>query len=90
MPVSGNVAGQAPASPDEAGLPGVVAVPAHPSAPGSGRLFLEARETPGLGRVLPVFSSVRRLVAALGPDQPWALLPLARPGRLPPRPGSSR
>jgi hypothetical protein len=60
------------------GLPGMVAVPAHPGPPGSGRLSLEARETPDLGQVLPAFSSVGQLVAVLGPDQPWAVLPLAR------------
>lgn len=60
------------------GMPGLVAVPAHPGGAGTGRLFLEAREPPRGGRVLPVFSSVRRLVAALGPAQPWAVLPLDR------------
>ena len=60
------------------GIPGAVAVPAHPGAPGSGRLFLEARESPDVGKVLPVFSTVGRLVAALGLAQPWAVLPLAR------------
>ena len=59
-------------------MPGLVAVPAHPGGPGSGRLFLEARESPRSGRVLPVFSTVGRLVAALGPAQPWAVLPLDR------------
>ena len=56
----------------------LVAAPAHPAAPGSGELFLEARRLPGYGRVLPVFSTVGRLVAALGPSQPWAVLPLHR------------
>jgi hypothetical protein len=62
----------------QSGIPGVVAVPAHPGAPGSGRLFLEARESPDVGKVLPVFSTVGRLVAALGLAQPWAVLPLER------------
>ena len=33
---------------------------------------------PGGGQVLPVFSSVGKLVEALGPSQPWAVLPLER------------
>jgi hypothetical protein len=52
-----------------------VAVPAHPGA--GGELLLEARQQPG-GLVLPVFSSVRVLVTALGQSQPWAVVPLAR------------
>lgn len=28
------------------------------------------------GRALPVFTTVKRLVAALGPDQPWVAVPL--------------
>ncbi len=56
----------------------MVAVPTHPGVPGSGRLILEARESPQSGKVLPVFSTVGRLVAALGPAQPWAVLPLDR------------
>jgi hypothetical protein len=70
---NGAVAGALPAGQD--GMPGLVAVPAHPGGPGSGRLFLEARDSPHGGRVLPVFSTVGRLVAALGPAQPWAVLP---------------
>lgn len=49
-------------------------VPAHPGA--GGELIFEARREPG-GLTLPVFSSVRVLVAALGHSQPWAVLPLA-------------
>lgn len=52
----------------------LVAVPAHPGA--GDQLIFEARRQPG-GLVLPVFSSVRALVAALGESQPWAVLPLA-------------
>lgn len=37
--------------------------------------MFEARREPG-GLVLPVFSSVRVLVAALGQSQPWAVLSL--------------
>ncbi len=50
-------------------------VPAHPGA--GDRLLFEARQEPD-GLVLPVFSSVRTLIAALGHAQPWAVLPLAR------------
>jgi hypothetical protein len=53
----------------------MVAVPAHPEA--DDQLILEARRQED-GLVLPVFSSVRALVAALGKSQPWAVLPLAR------------
>lgn len=56
----------------------MVAVPAHPGAAGSGELFLEARRLPGDERVLPVFSTVRKLVDVLGQSQPWAVLPLER------------
>ena len=48
-------------------------VPAHRGA--DDQLIFEARRQPG-GLVLPVFSSVRVLVAALGESQPWAVLPL--------------
>jgi hypothetical protein len=53
----------------------LVVVPARPGA--GDELVVEARRQPG-GLVLPVFSSVRVLVAALGHSQPWAVLPLAR------------
>jgi hypothetical protein len=53
----------------------LVVVPAHPGA--GDQLVFEARRQPE-GVVLPVFSSVRFLVAALGQSQPWAVLPLAR------------
>jgi len=49
-------------------------VPAHPGA--GDQLIFEARREPG-GLVLPVFSSVRVLVAALGHSQPWAVVSLA-------------
>jgi len=51
-----------------------VVVPAHPGA--GEQLIFEARQEPG-GLVLPAFSSVRALVAALGDSQPWAVVPLA-------------
>jgi hypothetical protein len=53
----------------------LVVVPAHPGI--GDQLIFEARRQPR-GLVLPVFSSVRVLVAALGASQPWAVLPLAK------------
>ena len=53
----------------------LVVVPAHPGA--GDQLIFEARREPD-ALVLPVFSSVRVLVAALGHSQPWAVLPLAK------------
>jgi hypothetical protein len=53
----------------------LVAVPAHPGA--GNQVIFEARRQPD-GLVLPVFSSVRVLVAALGHAQPWAVLPLVK------------
>jgi hypothetical protein len=50
-------------------------VPAHPGA--GDQLIFEARRQPD-GLVLPVFSSVPLLAAALGHSQPWAVLPLAQ------------
>jgi len=52
-----------------------VVVPAHPGA--GDQLIFEARQEQA-GLVLPVFSSVGVLVAALGRSQPWAAVPLAR------------
>jgi hypothetical protein len=60
----------------------MVAAPAHPGAPGSGEFFLEARRLSGDRRVLPVFSTVAKLVEALGEAQPWATLPLERAAQL--------
>ncbi len=68
---------QAPSQPDEKRL---VAVPAHPG-PSPGELVLEARRQPR-GVVLPVFSSVRVLVSALGESQAWAIMPLGKVGEL--------
>lgn len=42
---------------------------------------MEARRQPR-GLVLPVFSSVRVLVEALGKSQPWAVLPLSKVNEL--------
>jgi hypothetical protein len=73
-----NVIGAAPlpAATADDGAPEMVTAPAHPGAPGSGEFFLEARLLPGDRRVLPVFSTVSKLVDALGDAQPWAMLPL--------------
>ena len=54
----------------------IVTAPAHPGSPGSGELFLEARRLPDNRGVLPVFSTVAKLVDALGQVQPWVMLPL--------------
>jgi hypothetical protein len=60
-------------------LPELVVAPAHPAA-GDGRseVMFEVRQGRGGARVLPVFSTVRRLVEALGSAQPWVALPLQR------------
>jgi hypothetical protein len=39
-------------------------------------VIFEVRELPDGGQALPVFTTVKRLVATLGPDQPWVALPL--------------
>ena len=52
----------------------IVAVPAHPGA-GEQVIFEARRQADGI--VLPVFSSVRTLVAVLGESQPWVVMPLA-------------
>jgi SseB protein N-terminal domain len=55
----------------------MVYAPAHPD-PRRGRqaLEFEIRQLADGVRALPVFSTRERLVEALGPAQPWALLPL--------------
>jgi hypothetical protein len=58
------------------GLPEIVFAPAHPSAREGGEVVLEVRELADGTPVLPVYSSTSRLVAALGPAQPWAAFPL--------------
>jgi SseB protein N-terminal domain len=56
--------------------PDIVIAPAHPAPHEPAEVVFELRSG-GEGRnVLPVFSSVRRLVAAFGPAQPWLALPL--------------
>lgn len=58
------------------GPPELVIVPAHPAA--HREIEFEIRENLSTGApVLPVFSTVGRLVQALGPDQPWVAMPLA-------------
>ncbi len=60
------------------GLQQIVIAPARRDVrPGhEGDVIFEVRELSDGGRALPVFSSVKLLVAALGPDQPWVALPL--------------
>ncbi len=59
-------------------LPEIVIAPARQDVrPGhEGDVIFEVREISDGGRALPVFTNVKRLVAALGPDQPWVALPL--------------
>jgi hypothetical protein len=57
--------------------PEIVIVPAHPD-PGGAEISFEVREGPSGVNVVPVFSSVRRLVVALGEAQPWVAMPLRR------------
>jgi hypothetical protein len=57
--------------------PEIVIVPAHPD-PGGTDVSFEVREGPAGMNVLPVFSSVRRLVVAFGEAQPWLAMPLLR------------
>jgi hypothetical protein len=59
-------------------LPEIVIAPAHPVPHEPAEVVFETRPAAaGAGAdVLPVFSSVRRLVAACGPAQPWLALPL--------------
>jgi hypothetical protein len=61
-----------------AGLPEIVIAPARPDIrPGhEGDVIFEVRQLSGGGRALPVFTTVRRLVAVLGPQQPWVAIPL--------------
>ena len=62
-----------------ADLPDIVITPAHPaSRDGQPDIVFELREGTGSAAVLPVFSTVQRLVQALGGAQPWVALPLQR------------
>jgi hypothetical protein len=55
----------------------IVIAPAHPALEDGERdIVFELRESAGAATVLPVFSSVPRLVEALGHAQPWVALPL--------------
>jgi hypothetical protein len=56
-------------------LPDFVVAPAHP-AHQSTEIVFEVRPGADGVDVLPVFSSVRHLVNAFGPAQPWLALPL--------------
>jgi hypothetical protein len=66
------------ASETGAGLPEIVIAPARPDIrPGhEGDVIFEVRQLSGGGRALPVFTTVQRLVAALGGQQPWVAIPL--------------
>ncbi len=69
-----------PAGPDSAMI---VIAPAHPALEDGERdIVFELRESAGAATVLPVFSSVPRLVEALGHAQPWVALPLHKVRRL--------
>jgi len=59
------------------GLPDLVIAPAHPANENTEIVF-EVRPGAGGPDVLPVFSSVRKLVETLGPAQPWVALPLVK------------
>jgi hypothetical protein len=57
----------------------MVYAPAHPAQrpdDANDTIEFEVRTLADGRRVLPVFSSVERMAAALGPSQPWVLVPL--------------
>ena len=60
------------------GLPEIVIAPARPDIrPGhDSDVIFEVRELGDGDRALPIFTTVKRLVTTLGPDQPWVALPL--------------
>lgn len=60
------------------GLPEIVLAPARPDVrPGhAADVVFEVHRLSDGGRALPVFTTVERLVTALGPEQPWVALPL--------------
>jgi len=63
--------------PAESALPEIVFVPAHPQVrDGRKDVVFEVRQLADGRRVLPVFTTTEHLIAALGPRQPWAALPL--------------
>lgn len=59
-------------------LPAIVFAPARPDIRPDHRdeMVFEVRRASDGGLILPVFSRLDRLTAALGPDQPWVALPL--------------
>lgn len=57
-------------------VPDIVVAPAHPAPHEPADVVFEVRPGAEGIDVLPVFSSVRQLVAAFGPAQPWLALPL--------------
>lgn len=63
---------------EAADLPAIVFAPARPDIRPEHRdgMVFEVRRASDGGLALPVFSSLDRLTAALGPDQPWVALPL--------------
>lgn len=59
------------------GLPEIVFAPAHPGVrEGRKDVVFEVRELADGRRVLPVFTTAERLTTVLGPQQPWAAVPL--------------
>jgi hypothetical protein len=62
---------------DDPVLPDIVVAPAHP-ANESTEIVFEVRPGEDGVNVLPVFSTVRQLVATFGPAQPWVALPLRK------------
>jgi hypothetical protein len=59
-------------------LPDVVIAPAHPAPHEPTEIVFELRPGEDGADVLPVFSSVRLLVAAFGPAQPWLAISLGK------------
>ena len=57
--------------------PDLVIAPAHPASK-STEIVFEVRPGGDGVNVLPVFSTVRQLVATFGPAQPWVALPLRK------------
>lgn len=58
-------------------IPALVFVPARPVVRNGARdVLLETRKLPDGTLALPAFTTLGRLVAALGGCQPWAALPL--------------
>jgi hypothetical protein len=58
--------------------PEMVVAPARPDVreAHAGDVIFEVRRAADGGLILPVFTTVHGLVAALGPEQPWVVLPL--------------